>query len=97
MVFVIPIFFQLVNISTLPFMVLFSLEEVLLTSSPGSKISVCCILETRSPTLELHHNMSSLTLLVSLNNFEIRNVPLKPGSKDEEKIIANPASVKHCN
>jgi hypothetical protein len=29
--------------------------------------------------------MSSLTLLVSLNNFEIRNAPLKPGSKTKGK------------
>ena len=33
------------------------------------------------PTLSLHHSMSSLTLLVSLNSFEIRTVPFSPEIK----------------
>ena len=37
--------------------------------------------EIRFPTLSLHHSMSSLTLLVSLNSFEIRIVPFSPEIK----------------
>ena len=37
--------------------------------------------EIRFPTLSLHHSMSSLTLLVSLNSFEIRTVPFSPEIK----------------
>ena len=46
-----------------------------------SKDMFCCNLEILSPTLELHQSISSLTFSVSLYNFPIRIVPLRPGNK----------------